>query len=599
MRCYPADGSPIHTFSLERRQNEPHHQHGEDCPTCDVRPGAAQGPLALVDFFHTANEIARLLQLVGRGLSLRRASEIVRLEAHRYAEDGLGMRFASRQCELAARYLDVLGGEIDRALAPTRWPRILILDSQPLKLRAYGAAEHGERWNEEDRAGAALVAAGGDDPGTRLKPWRIGLAGDETAASWREFLDELPGAPQWVVADGAGAIAQAVRAKWPKAVFYACEYHLGQALREAALADGIYPESAGVSLLFQRAFWSVADWEQLVAWALDDEAGHLTLLGWMATNDALVRRQVALRKGHAGFPRSNGAAERGCDWIDRHFPRRRRYSLRNAKRLSVILALARAELANQADLVRYARIVKERLAALPAEFHVAWGTLQDPTDRLCSIAALLIGARDRARSNTAAYMADAKTRSVLRLLDGENEERACAGLPPLVATIRPGRRTLSIDVAGLTLADFPSRLLDWDAKANPGVDPLTLPAGSSYQAHWRCHRCGHTWTAPVNQRTKRLTRCQRCHTERADGLNSLAAVHPDLLPEWDDAANAPLRPERIRATYDKTVVWRCPDDPEHPAYRMSPFARAKVEVGCPICRKRRLAEERRERRRAA
>ena len=87
MRCYPSDGSPIHTFSLERRQNEPHHQHGEDCPTCDVRPGAAQGSLALVDFFHTANEIARLLQLVGRGLSLRRASEMVRLEAHRYAED--------------------------------------------------------------------------------------------------------------------------------------------------------------------------------------------------------------------------------------------------------------------------------------------------------------------------------------------------------------------------------------------------------------------------------------------------------------------------------------------------------------------------------
>ncbi len=167
----------------------------------------------------------------------------------------------------------------------------------------------------------------------------------------------------------------------------------------------------------------------------------------------------------------------------------------------MVLALARAELANQTDPVRYARIVKEQLAALPAQFHVAWGALRDPEDRLCSIAALLIGARDRARRNTAAYMADAKTRSVLRLLDGENAERARAGLPPLVATIRPGRLTLSIDVAGLTLADFPSRLLDWDRKGNPGVDPLTLSAGSSYQAHWHCHRCGHAWTAPVNQRT--------------------------------------------------------------------------------------------------
>ncbi len=130
----------------------------------------------------------------------------------------------------------MLGGEIDRALAPRRWPRILVLDSKPLGLRAYGAAQHGEHWKEEDRAGAVLVAVGGDDPAARLQPWRIGLAGDETAASWREFLDELPGEPTWVVADGAQAIAQAVHAKWPKAAFYACEYHLGQALREAATA---------------------------------------------------------------------------------------------------------------------------------------------------------------------------------------------------------------------------------------------------------------------------------------------------------------------------------------------------------------------------
>ncbi len=81
--------------------------------------------------------------------------------------------------------------------------------------------------------------------------------------------------------------------------------------------------------------------------------------------------------------------------------------------------------------------------------------------------------------------------------------------------------------------------------------------------------------------------------ERADGLNSLAAIHPEFLAEWDADANAPLRPERIKATYDKTVAWRCPDDPTHPGYRMSPYARAKLEVGCPICRKRRHAEVRR------
>ena len=60
MRCLPADGTKAHTFSLPRRQNTPDHPHGEDCSVCDVRPAPTQGPLSLVDFFHTGGEIARL-----------------------------------------------------------------------------------------------------------------------------------------------------------------------------------------------------------------------------------------------------------------------------------------------------------------------------------------------------------------------------------------------------------------------------------------------------------------------------------------------------------------------------------------------------------
>ena len=81
-------------------------------------------------------------------------------------------------------------------------------------------------------------------------------------------------------------------------------------------------------------------------------------------------------------------------------------------------------------------------------------------------------------------------------------------------------------VAGLMLVPhFPLVAKDWDHAANT-VPLASVKAGSAYPAHWRCHRCGHTWTAPVVQRTGRQTRCQRCVTERADGLNSLAAIHP-------------------------------------------------------------------------
>lgn len=581
-RCLPAGGAP-HTFSLDRRQPTADHPAGESCPACDVTPTATQGPPSPIDFFHTGNEIALLLRLVARGSSLRGASRAIRLAAGRFVTDEHGMGHASRACALATRYVDLFGATIDREVAPDRWPTIIVLDAKPFGLRAYGAAEHGHAWDPSERAGSALIAAGTDEAGSPLSAWRIGFAGDETAASWSDFLAELPGEPTWVVTDGSEALRAAVRRRWPKAVLYACEYHLGRALREAATVDGIWSDDPLHARRFERAFWSEADWTALAELAL--EANTPALLHWVATNDPLVRRQLALRARFRGYPRSNAAAERVADALGGMFDRRRRYSLRNAKRLGALLALIRAELAGQAEPARLASIVKRELAALPARFAVDWSVLADRHAEPCSIAKLLVAARDRGRRDTAAYMAGAKTRSVLRLLEAENEERAAAGLPPLVASVRPGRRTISVDVRGLRLADFPSLLREWDGAANGGLDPAGLAAGSNVVARWRCERCGHGWVAPIHQRTKRLTRCGRCRTERADGRNSLAAVHPELVAEWDEEANHPLRPERIKATYDKAVWWRCPDDPGHPPYRMSPATRGRRAVGCPLHRR--------------
>jgi hypothetical protein len=52
----------------------------------------------------------------------------------------------------------------------------------------------------------------------------------------------------------------------------------------------------------------------------------------------------------------------------------------------------------------------------------------------------------------------------------------------------------------------------------------------------------------------------------------------------------PLRPDRIKATYDKSVTWRCREDASHPPYKMSPLTRAKRLAGCPICRQKRPAK---------
>ena len=93
--------------------------------------------------------------------------------------------------------------------------------------------------------------------------------------------------------DGSEALRTAVRRRWPKAVLYACEYHLGRALREAAVADGIWPGDPLHAQRFERALWSEADWTALVELVL--EANTPALLRWVATNDPHVRRQLALR----------------------------------------------------------------------------------------------------------------------------------------------------------------------------------------------------------------------------------------------------------------------------------------------------------------
>lgn len=386
-RCIPPDGSDRHTFSLGRRRTTDHHPAGEDCVTCDIKPGVAEGPISPPDYFHTATEIAHLLQLVAQGMSLRRASRTVRLEAHRYWEDVHGMRHASPQHTLAARYLDLFGTAIDKVLAPATCPRILILDSKPLNLRAYGAEDFDPFWNPEERGGAVLIAVGGDKPGERLMPWRIGLAPDETGRSWTDFLNEIDpdgAGPDWVVADGAGAIANAVALRWPNATFYACEFHLGRVLKEAARSDGIDPDFAKHAEIFRKALWSNHDWDAFRAFAVSKSAP--VLQGWCQTNDALVRQQVAFHRQFYGFPRSNAAAERILDWIDKRFGRRRRYSLRNAARLQLVLSLVRAFHAGQADVAVFAAVVKATMRELSPDDRFAWRscpvewwTLSDPS----------------------------------------------------------------------------------------------------------------------------------------------------------------------------------------------------------------------------
>lgn len=60
---------------------------------------------------------------------------------------------------------------------------------------------------------------------------------------------------------------------------------------------------------------------------------------------------------------------------------------------------------------------------------------------------------------------------------------------------------------------------------------------------------------------------------------SLAVTHPELVAEWDDAANAPLRPRHVNARMSAPVAWICPLGD---AYTAAPRERAAGR-GCSVC----------------
>jgi hypothetical protein len=53
-------------------------------------------------------------------------------------------------------------------------------------------------------------------------------------------------------------------------------------------------------------------------------------------------------------------------------------------------------------------------------------------------------------------------------------------------------------------------------------------------------------------------------------------------------------PEVVSARNGKTAIWRCADFPGvHPDYPMSPKARVKAPIACPVCRHEISAAKRR------
>ena len=539
----PKDARERHFWTTPHRAPTRIHPDGRMCANCEHELVRGEGPSVVPWFEFAVAEISRELVLVGEGTSMREASQKVRFSAGRYRSDQHGRRDASRDYALAADYLDNFGPVVVRGMTPTRWPRILVLDSQPLGIRVRDAHLYGYERNR--RGGAVLIAAGRERNQGRTRNWLATLAGDETADSWFDFLSQLDPepAPFWVVADGSKAIRNAVEALWPDANFYPCEHHLRENALEHARNDGALDEP-GIEDAIKQAFYGIEAWDHLGT--LVKALGPSLIWQWWLRLDPEARRMLDLKHRFGDYPNGNGPAERVALAIKDRIGERTRV-FRNADRLATVIALMGIDLAEQASDAAYARVLRTALAKSGWTPELSWEGPHDYYGETASLDELMMAAWERQDAAEPDEMRDAQTASVERKVATINVLRLAQGADPLEAAVGQGRSVASVSVAGKTLGDFPEVLAEWDWERNEGIrDPASITASANLRPHWTC-AAGHTWRAWMSDRTKRLTRCRRCHRQWADETNSLAVVHPELVAEWDPQ-NYPRTPEKTKAT---------------------------------------------------
>ena len=149
------------------------------------------------------------------------------------------------------------------------------------------------------------------------------------------------------------------------------------------------------------------------------------------------------------------------------------------------------------------------------------------------------------------------------------------------------------------VASFPKLLIDWDYEKN-SLQPEMVCIGSQKSYFWKCHVCGHRWSAGVDDRY-RGSMCPECAKKQrsktvsrtyVERSGSLEQKRPDLMDEWDYKLNIELDPAGVTPGCTKKAYWVCKTCGHH--WEASICSRTrKVGGGCPNCANKAREEKRR------
>lgn len=133
---------------------------------------------------------------------------------------------------------------------------------------------------------------------------------------------------------------------------------------------------------------------------------------------------------------------------------------------------------------------------------------------------------------------------------------------------------------------YPKIAKEWHPDLNGDLTPSDVTRGSKKKVWWVCRK-GHTWQAPVHERTAGRG-CPYCAHRRIADDNSLAALRPDLAAEWQKSKNLPLKPENVFPASAHKVWWKCAEGHE---WQATINSRSNLGTGCPYCSGRRIPKD--------
>jgi hypothetical protein len=358
-KCVPANGDRPHRFTelLPREES-----WNDACETCERDVEFHEGPHAARKYQFVARGIAEALVAVGAGSTYRDAAAAARERARRLrADPETGELRFTRHGSLAMDWVEVFAPVVFEAYGPREWPAggSLLLDDLPFRVRDPDSGRH--------RIAFRVFCAIGYEAG-RPRLWRLEAFTTKSQPDWEAFLGALDGAPPRVVCDNDRGLTNAVRARFPGADLYLCEWHLRHALgRLMAKIRAEDDHQAAIDELLpqvEAAFAGPSSWTPFVERA--HAAGLPRLSEWLNSTGQIVEEQFSRRGPRSSRPSDTPLSTSPLDALVnpiRASIQPRAYGLKNRQRTNRLLTLMQLHANGHDDVHAYTQLIRAWLEA--------------------------------------------------------------------------------------------------------------------------------------------------------------------------------------------------------------------------------------------